>query len=164
MDSYQLGIGSSSKQPLSLGISHIFFKQQFKKARIEEDGETINSNHEKDLENKIDDKSESNAKESPKNNQSTSPTTTTTTTTQGSEPDDGKGDQEERPCENQGKHGGKHEQESPAKPTTPGVDPPTPPGKGNEVHPPHGIPEKCDHSEQKHDHPESENSNAGKSD
>ena len=161
MDSYQLGIGSSNRQPLTFGINHIFSHHEFKRARIDPSPESKqpsngeNNTSKENLKNKTDEASQSISKESTAKE-------TISTTPQTPEPTNSQSDNETSPPQGQG-NGHGHEQEHPTKPTNPGRGPPTSPGKSNEVHPKHDVPEQPNSPKQEHDNPKSKDSETGES-
>jgi hypothetical protein len=161
MDSYQLGIGSSSRNPPTFGINHIFSHHEFKRARIEpepehiseptHDAKTTNGSHEESLKNKTDEVSESIA------TQSSIPQTKTP------DPENSKSHQEESPTPGQGNGNGRDKPEHPTKPTNPGRGPPASPGKSDEVHPKHDVPKQPDSPKQEHDHSKPKDSETSES-
>jgi hypothetical protein len=169
MDSYQLGIGSSRRNPPTFGINHIFSHHEFKRARIEpeqthtQNAATTNESHEGSLKNKTDEVSESIAKEST-NKETTSPPVETSES-KNSETGHQEGPPQDHPGKGEGHgHGRDRDKpEHPTKPTTPGGGPPASPGKSNEVHPKHDVPKQPDIPKQEHDHPKPKDSEIGES-
>jgi len=164
MDSYQLGIGSSSRNPPTFGINHIFSHHEFKRARTEpepepepepkttQNAETTRGSHQESLKNKTDEVSESIATQS-----------TATPQTKTPDPENSKSDQEKAPPKEEGNGNGRDKPEHPTKPTTPGGGPPASPGKSDEVHPKHDVPKQPGSPKQEHDHPKPKDSETGES-